>query len=53
MTPKDIEEIIAELEDYFGTAMMNGFPAAVIDLENLKNLGEDELKELAEKLGLD
>ena len=34
MGPKDIEELKSELEDYYGPAMTNGFPMAVLDLGN-------------------
>lgn len=52
MEPKDIEEIKSELEDYYGTAMTNGFPMAVMDLGSLGGMDEDELKELAEEIGI-
>lgn len=51
--PKDIDEIKAELEDYYGTAMTNGFPMAVIDLGNLDEMDEEELRELAIEAGID
>ena len=47
--PKDIKK---ELEDYYGTAMVNGFPMAVNELGRLKELDEKELEELAEELGI-
>ena len=52
MEPKDIEEIRSELEDYYGTAMTNGFPMAVIELGNLEEMDDDELRELAEEIGI-
>ena len=52
MGPKDIEEIRSELEDYYGTAMVNGFPMAMTDLSDLENKSEEELRELAEELGI-
>ena len=53
MMPKDIDEIKSELEDYYGTAMTNGFPMAVIELGNLDEMDEDELRDLAEEVGID
>ncbi len=51
--PKDIDEIKEELTDYYGTAMVSGFPMAMANLNELENMDEDELRELAEKLGLE
>ena len=50
---KDVEELRRKLEDYYGTAMMNGFPMAVMDLSGVEHLSEDEVRELAEELGLE
>ncbi len=52
MLEKDIEEIRSELMDYYGTAMVNGFPMAVVDLDEIERMDEDELREMAEELGL-
>ncbi len=52
MLEKDIEEIRSELMDYYGTAMVNGFPMAVVDLSKIESMNENELCELAEELGL-
>ena len=48
----DREELLEELRSYYGTAALNGFPAAAQDLFDLDSLDEDELRELAEELGL-
>ena len=48
----DREELLEELRTYYGTAALNGFPAAVQELFDLDSLDEEELRELAEELGL-
>jgi len=53
MNPKDIDEIKEELTNYYGTAMVSGFPMAMANLNELEHMDEDELRELAEKLGLE
>ena len=52
MKPKTVEEIKEELEDYYGTAMTNGFPMAVMNLNELEDMDEEELRKLAEELDL-
>ena len=52
MHEKEIEKIKNELIDYYGTAMMNGFPMAVMELSDIENLSDDEIIALAEELGL-
>ena len=49
---KDTEELREKLTDYYGTAMMNGFPMAMADLNGLDRMDEREIRELAEELGL-
>lgn len=53
MDPKDIDEIKEALTNYCGTAMVSGFPMAIANLNELEHMDEEELRELAEKLGLD
>ena len=48
----DVEKLIEALEDYYGTAMHNGFPMAVIELENIKSLSPQELIKMAQSAGL-
>jgi hypothetical protein len=48
----DTDELREKLTDYYGTAMMNGFPAAMADLNGLDSMDDDEIRELAEELGL-
>ena len=50
---KDIEQIKEELENYYGTAIVNGFPMAMVDYAELESKDEEKLRTLAEKLGLD
>ena len=52
MPEKSVEEIRNELADYYGTAMMNGFPMAVMELSDIENLSDDEIFELAEEIGI-
>jgi predicted PhzF superfamily epimerase YddE/YHI9 len=52
MPEKDIEDIRDELIDYYGTAMMNGFPMAVMELSDIEDLSDEEVQALAEELGL-
>jgi hypothetical protein len=42
-----------KLEDYYGTAMANGFPMAVIDLGRVGNMSDDEVREELNRLGID
>ena len=46
------ESIREKLETYYGTAMLNGFPAAMADLNELEELSEEELQQLAEQINL-
>ncbi len=46
------DEIKEKLEDYYGTAMVSGFPMAMMDLASLEEKSEEELEELAESLHL-
>ena len=48
----DTDELREKLTDYYGTAMMNGFPAAMADLNGLDRMDDEEIRELAEELGI-
>ena len=48
----DTEELRDKLTDYYGTAMMNGFPMAMADLNGLDRMDDEEIRELAEELGI-
>lgn len=41
-----------KLKDYYGTAAVSGFPMAVIELNEIDDLDEEELEELADQLGI-
>lgn len=48
----DIEELRAQLRDYYGTAMVSGFPAAVLDLGRIERMDDEEIVEEAKKAGI-
>ena len=49
----DTDSLRRDLIDYYGTAMNNGFPMAVIDLEKAERVSDEELVEMAEEEGVD
>lgn len=49
---RDREELLEELRTYYGTAAVNGFDMAEMDLYALDSMNDEELEELAEELGL-
>ena len=49
----DIRRLRRDMKDYYGTAMFNGFPMAVMDLSKVERLSDRELVELAQKNGVD
>lgn len=49
----DIDKLRSDLVDYFGTAMFNASPLAVIDLSKVENASEEELIQIALKKGFD
>ncbi len=42
---EEVEELRNKLRDYYGTAMTSGFPMAVIDLGNVDELSDEEVRE--------
>lgn len=48
----DVEELRQQLIDYYGTAMFNGNPVAVYDLEKAKYMFDEDVIEEAKLLGL-
>ena len=48
----DTQELRDKLTDYYGTAMVNGFPMAMADLNGLDRMDDEEIRELAEELGI-
>lgn len=49
----DVDALRDYLRDYYGTAMMGGFPAAVLDLADVDSLDGYALCQLAEREGVD
>ena len=48
----DVEQLRNRLKDYYGTAMFNGFPMAVIDLGKVDRMSDEEVIELAYEVGI-
>lgn len=53
MATIDVDELREYMRDYYGTAMMSGFPAAVLDLADVDSMSGEELCEIAEDNGID
>lgn len=53
MVTIDIDKLRDYMTDYFGTAMFNGFPAAIFDLSDIESMSGHELCQKAESLGID
>lgn len=49
----DFEELRETIKDYYGTAMTSGFPMAIIELAEVENASDDELIEIAKRIGLE
>ena len=49
----DVNQLRRDMEDYYGTAIFNGFPMAVMELSKVECLSDWELLELAQKNGVD
>ena len=49
----DINKLRKDLIDYFGSAMFNGFPVAMMDLSEIERAGEYRLIEIAKENGFD
>ena len=49
----DVNRLRRDMKDYYGTAMFNGFPMAVMDLSKVERLSDQELVELAQRNGVD
>lgn len=48
----DIEYLRKDLKDYYGTAMFNASPLAIMDLSKVEKAGEQELIRMAQAAGL-
>ncbi len=53
MATIDVDALRDYLEDYCGTAMLNGFPAALLDLSDIESMNGYELCAKAEEMGID
>ena len=53
MATIDVDALRSYLEDYVGTAMFSGFPAAFLDLSDIDRMSGYELCRKAEELGVD
>lgn len=49
----DIEQLRKDLEDYFGSAMFNASPAAIMDLEEVEKTSNEKLIDIAISNGFD
>lgn len=49
----DVDRLREYLIEYCGSAMMSGFPAAVLDVADIERAGGEELCHIAERLGVD
>ena len=48
----DVSRLLRDLKDYYGTAMFNRFPMAVMDLSKVERMSDRELVELARRTAL-
>lgn len=48
----NIEQLRQDLLDYYGTAMNNGFPMAIIELSKIEKASAEELIEIAQQNGI-
>ena len=53
MVDIDIDALRAYLLDYCGTAMLSGFPVAVLDVVDIERASGEDLCRIAERLGVD
>ena len=49
----DVDALRAYMREEYGTALMGGFPAAVIDLARIEAMDGEELCRWAEEAGVD
>lgn len=48
-----VDELRDYLLDYCGTAMLSGFPAALLDVSDIKSMDGYSLCRIAEEMGID
>lgn len=53
MATIDVDKLRDYMTDYFGTAVFNGFPVAILDLSDIESMSGHELCQKAESLGID
>ena len=53
MATIDVDKLRDYITDYIGTAVFNGFPAAILDLSDIESMNGHELCQKAESLGID
>lgn len=53
MATIDVDKLRQYLLDYCGTAMMSGFPAALVDVADIESMNPRELCKKAEDMGVD
>ena len=53
MATIDVDALREYMEDYCGTAMFGGFPAAVLDLAEVESMDGYKLCQKAESMGID
>ena len=49
----DIDRLRRDMKDYYGTAMVNASPMAVLDLSRIERASDMEVVEEARKAGVD
>ena len=49
----DIDRLRKDMKDDYGTAMMNGFPTAMMDLSKVESSTPEELLRMAQERGVD
>ena len=49
----DVSRLRRDMKDYYGTAMFNGFPMAIMDLSKVECMSDREVVDLAQKNGVD
>ena len=47
-----VERLRRDLIDYYGAAMNNGLPMAVIELSKIENATDEEIIEIAREIGI-
>ncbi len=53
MATIDVDKLRQYLLDYCGTAMMSGFPTALVDVADIESMDPRELCKKAEDMGVD